>query len=153
MLLSRANFRNVYALLNNKNKEFFSRGLFAGVHEADHRRRLPLETERHMKGIENSYKSFLDNVALSRSLSADHTKQIAEGRIWTSKEALSNGLIDAYGGLSHAIYIAKVKAKIPVDTLVRLEDLSRHDQSVFEALRRHIIQFAVFVFEELYRKR
>lgn len=40
-----------------------------------------------------------------------------------------------------------MKAKIPVDTLVRLEDLSRHDQSVFEALRRHIIQFAVFVFE------
>ncbi|RHN64434.1 putative peptidase S49, ClpP/crotonase-like domain-containing protein [Medicago truncatula] len=36
VFLSRANFRNVYALLNNKNKEFFSRGLFAGVHEADH---------------------------------------------------------------------------------------------------------------------
>ncbi|GJZ50681.1 serine protease SPPA, chloroplastic [Tanacetum coccineum] len=39
----------------------------------------------------------------------------AQGRVWTGNDAASRGLVDAIGGLSRAISIAKQKANIPQD--------------------------------------
>jgi len=45
-------------------------------------------------------------------------EEAAQGRVWTGKDAISHGLVDAIGGLSRAISIAKLKANIPQDRQV-----------------------------------
>lgn len=40
-------------------------------------------------------------------------QEIAQGRVWTGNDAASQGLVDAIGGFSRAVAIAKHKAKIP----------------------------------------
>jgi protease-4 len=47
-------------------------------------------------------------------------EEVAQGRVWTGKDAASHGLVDAIGGLSRAIAIAKLKANIPQDRQVGL---------------------------------
>ena len=47
-------------------------------------------------------------------------EEIAQGRVWTGKDAASRGLVDAIGGLSRAVAIAKLKANIPQDRQVCL---------------------------------
>lgn len=37
----------------------------------------------------------------------------AQGRVWTGGDAASRGLVDAIGGMSRAVAIAKQKANIP----------------------------------------
>ncbi|CAL5445067.1 unnamed protein product [Camellia sinensis] len=39
-------------------------------------------------------------------------EEVAQGREWTGKEAASRGLVDAIGGFSIAVAIAKQKADI-----------------------------------------
>lgn len=41
--------------------------------------------------------------------------EVAQGRVWTGKDAVSRGLVDAIGGFSRAVAIAKHKANIPQD--------------------------------------
>lgn len=48
----------------------------------------------------------------------DEMEEVAQGRVWTGKDAASQGLVDAIGGLSRAVAIAKQKANIPQDTQV-----------------------------------
>ena len=45
-------------------------------------------------------------------------EEFAQGRVWAGKDAASRGLIDAVGGLSRAIAIAKHKVNIPQDRQV-----------------------------------
>ena len=45
-------------------------------------------------------------------------EEVAQGRVWAGKDAASRGLVDAIGGLSRAVAIAKLKANIPQDTEV-----------------------------------
>lgn len=50
-------------------------------------------------------------------------EEFAQGRVWTGNDAASRGLVDAIGGLSRAIAIAKMKADIPQDRQVGLKPL------------------------------
>lgn len=50
-------------------------------------------------------------------------EEVAQGRVWTGKDAASHGLVDAIGGLSRAVAIAKLKANIPQDRQVDLRIL------------------------------
>lgn len=45
-------------------------------------------------------------------------EKVAQGRVWTGKDAASRGLVDAIGGFSRAVAIAKQKANIPQDSQV-----------------------------------
>lgn len=48
----------------------------------------------------------------------DKMEEVAQGRVWTGNDAASRGLVDAIGGLSRAVAIAKQKANIPQDKQV-----------------------------------
>ena len=48
----------------------------------------------------------------------DKMEEKAQGRVWTGKDAASRGLVDAIGGLSRAVAIAKQKANRPQDRSV-----------------------------------
>lgn len=47
------------------------------------------------------------------SMKVDQMEEYSQGRVWTGKDAVSRGLVDAVGGFSRAVAIAKQKAKIP----------------------------------------
>ena len=52
-----------------------------------------------------------------------------QGRVWSGKQALEVGLVDALGGLSRAVAIAKQELKIPDGDSVALIELSREQMS------------------------
>ncbi|CAL5362467.1 unnamed protein product [Camellia sinensis] len=93
------------------NKEILSRGRFAELTVAKHRPFRPDEVELFAKSAQNAYKQFRDKAAYSRSMTME---EVAQGRVWTGKEAVSRGLVDAIGGFSRAVAMAKQKANIPL---------------------------------------
>ncbi|GAU23271.1 hypothetical protein TSUD_281660, partial [Trifolium subterraneum] len=97
------------------NKEFISRGRYAELLTANQRSFRPDEAELFAKTAQNAYKEFRDKAALSRSMTVEKMEELAQGRVWSGKDAASHGLVDAIGGLSRAIAIAKLKANIPQD--------------------------------------
>ncbi|KAK7281700.1 hypothetical protein RIF29_09910 [Crotalaria pallida] len=116
------------------NKETISRGRYAELLAAEQRPFRPDEAELFSKSAQNAYKQFRDKAALSRSMSVDKMEEVAQGRVWTGKDAAVGGLVDAIGGLSRAVAIAKLKANIPPDTQVTLVEISRPSPSLPEIL-------------------
>lgn len=70
------------------------------------------EFEKFESMLGNIYDSFIDRVAEGRGLSKDKVGEIAEGRVWTGKQAKEIGLVDELGGLNRAVEIAKELAKL-----------------------------------------
>ncbi|XP_075107723.1 serine protease SPPA, chloroplastic isoform X3 [Nicotiana tabacum] len=95
------------------NKEIISRGRYAELTAAEQRPFRPEEAELFAKSAQHAYTQFRDKAALSRSMTVDKMEEVAQGRVWTGNDALSRGLVDAIGGLSRAVAIAKQKANIP----------------------------------------
>ncbi|MCK4561752.1 MAG: signal peptide peptidase SppA [Flavobacteriaceae bacterium] len=58
------------------------------------------------EGVEYVYTTFVDKVAAGRNMTFAEVDSIAQGRVWTGKEALENGLVDELGSLEDAINIA-----------------------------------------------
>ena len=83
--------------------------------------------ELFAKREDHNYTHFRANAALSRSMTIDKMEEAAHGRVWTGKDAVSHGLVDAIGGISRAIAIAKLKANIPQNREVIVVELSRYD--------------------------
>ena len=84
--------------------------------------------------IDDTYERFLQVVAGGRGLSRDEVHQMAQGRVWTGRQAYANGLVDELGGFHRAIEVAKAEAGIAEDSPV---DLVTYPQprSFFEVLR------------------
>ncbi|MFK5880316.1 MAG: signal peptide peptidase SppA [Flavobacteriaceae bacterium] len=55
------------------------------------------------EGVERVYTTFLQRVADGRNMTMDEADAIAQGRVWTGKEALEIGLVDELGGLDNAL--------------------------------------------------
>ncbi len=75
----------------------------------------PLTTEFHdyVKGsIDDIYVTFVNHVAEGREMSFEQVDAIGQGRVWTGKEALENGLVDALGNLNDAIANAATLAEL-----------------------------------------
>jgi protease-4 len=66
------------------------------------------------------YDQFVEKVAAARDSTPEKIDQIAQGRVWTGRQAKENGLVDALGGLDRAIAVAKERANIPADSDVQL---------------------------------
>ncbi|XP_068305909.1 serine protease SPPA, chloroplastic-like [Pyrus communis] len=116
------------------NKEIISRGKYAEVLAAEQRSFRPEEAEIFAKSAQNAYKQFRDKAALSRLMTVDKMEEVAQGRVWTGNDAASRGLVDAIGGLSRAVAIAKLKANIPQDKQVALVELARPSPTLPEIL-------------------
>jgi len=72
------------------------------------------ETERRIiqEQVERGYRTFTQKASQDRGLSLDSLLAIAQGRVWTGRQALQNGLVDVEGGIDVAIEIAANKAQI-----------------------------------------
>ncbi|XP_027344927.1 serine protease SPPA, chloroplastic-like isoform X4 [Abrus precatorius] len=116
------------------NKEIISRGRYAELLAAEQRPFRPDEAELFAKSAQHAYKQFRDKAALSRSMTVEEMEEVAQGRVWTGKDAALHGLVDTIGGLSRAIAIAKLKANIPQDRQVTLVEISRPSPSLTDIL-------------------
>ena len=61
------------------------------------------EVEIIQKYVNETYGRFLELVSKSRKLDLEEVEKLAEGRVWTGKEAYELGLIDRIGGLAQAV--------------------------------------------------
>ena len=59
-----------------------------------------------ISGIENIYDIFKERVIQGRELSPEAVENLAQGRVWSGKQALKLGLIDDLGNLQDAITLA-----------------------------------------------
>ena len=69
--------------------------------------------------IDKGYRDFVGNVAKARGKSFDAIDAIAQGRVWTGKQALDLGLVDQLGGLRDAVAEAAGMAKLGKNYPVR----------------------------------
>jgi protease-4 len=70
------------------------------------------ERERVHEQIQAFYDHFVGLVADSRKLSRERVEELAQGRVWTGRQAMERGLVDELGGFDRALAIAKKAAKI-----------------------------------------
>ena len=70
------------------------------------------------EGIEYVYYTFKQRVADGRGLSLEAVEAIAQGRVWTGKQALENGLVDGLGGMDQALAAAARLAEIEEYNLI-----------------------------------
>ena len=59
------------------------------------------------------YDTFLAKAAEGRRRTTEDIHAVAQGRVWTGRDALAHGLVDRLGGLDDAIRSARERAKIP----------------------------------------
>jgi protease-4 len=89
------------------------------------------------------YNEFVTKAAQGRGRTFEQVHAVAQGRVWTGRDALAVGLVDRIGGLRDAIEIAKEKAKIDKQQDVELvvlperkglfETLFEEDDTMFES--------------------
>jgi protease-4 len=58
------------------------------------------------EGIERVYNTFVTKVAEGRKMTFEEVDSIAQGRVWTGKEAMEKGLVDEMGSLEDAVRAA-----------------------------------------------
>lgn len=68
--------------------------------------------------IDDVYSQFVQTVSESRNLELDRVRQLADGRIYTGRQALEAGLVDQLGGYQDAIRVAADLAGIEGDPKV-----------------------------------
>ncbi len=87
-----------------------------------------LPTEDHdliQKYMLDFYEIFLDRVASTRKMPKNEVRKIAEGRIYTGRQAIDIGLVDRLGGLKDAIAAVREMADIPPSAEVKLVEYPR----------------------------
>ncbi len=69
----------------------------------------------YQRSVNQVYNLFLDKVSQSRNLPKDKVAQLAQGRVWSGKDAKKNGLVDEIGGLENAVQYAAKTANLGDD--------------------------------------
>lgn len=110
----------VFGLLSNIQKiaqdngvtwDVVKTGQFADI-DSNVRPKTEAELAIYQQSVDKIYGLFLSKVADYRHLPVAKVKEIAQGRVWSGKEALKIGLVDRLGGLEDAIAFAAKEAKL-----------------------------------------
>lgn len=88
--------------------------------------------------VDHIYRQFLEITAQGRNLSMEVVKDIAEGRIWTGKDAHNIGLVDELGSLNDALEAAANLAGL--DRGFRTKHLKQPRDDTFALLRKMLKQ-------------
>jgi protease-4 len=78
------------------------------------------ETRKLEEQLQAFYDQFVEKVAEARDSTPEQIDAIAQGRVWTGRQAKENGLVDELGGLDAAVDAAKALAKIAPEADVQL---------------------------------
>ena len=80
--------------------------------ESSARQYRPDELKKLQGQLQSFYDQFVEKAAASRHSTPEKIDMLAQGRVWTGRQARQNGLVDDLGGLDRAIAVAKERAKI-----------------------------------------
>ena len=119
VIAGKALLRGLYQQLG-VTKELVTRGRHAALY-SDY---VPLGEEergRLQTEAEFFYADFVEKVASGRQLAKDAVAAVAEGRVWSGRQALQHGLVDQLGGIERALDEAKLLAGLAVTDLVPIE--------------------------------
>lgn len=100
VIISLANYKGLYDKLGIKEIDITS-----GANKAMGSGGLDLTKEQYdilQSLVDEAYDQFLEIVSASRNMDMDTLKPIADGRIYTAKQAVDNGLVDTVGSLQDA---------------------------------------------------
>ncbi len=94
------------------------------------------EFERNLmqQMIEDGYNTFISRVAEGRSMAKDSVDAIGQGRVWAAENARQIKLVDAYGGVTDAIEMARKMAGL--DSAYRVVSLPKLKDPFEELLRK-----------------
>jgi protease-4 len=84
------------------------------------RRYTPAERAKVEEQMQAFYDTFVEKAAQSRNRTPEQIDAVAQGRVWTGRQARRLGLVDELGGLERAVAIAKERARIAPDVEVEL---------------------------------
>jgi len=79
------------------------------------------EKARFEAMLDNIYESFIVRVMAGRKMTREQVLAVAEGYVWTGRQAKEKGLVDELGGLDTAIELARTAAKLPPGQEVHIE--------------------------------
>jgi protease-4 len=128
--------------------EVISRGAHSGIFSST-MPFSPSERKALEALMQETYNQFLDRVITNRSqagkkFTREQLSKLAEGRVWTGRQALAHGLVDALGSLDDAIAEAKalggLSRSADTDFLILPKPRSFFDRFVDDNL--HIDSFA-----------
>ncbi len=105
VIAGKANLKGLYDKLGVR-KEMVSRGRHAALY-SDY---VPLgesERERIQTEARKFYDDFVAKVAAGRKMTTEETEAVAQGRVWTGRQACDRGLVDELGGFEEALDEAK----------------------------------------------
>lgn len=95
------------------------------------------------EGIEMVYTTFVTKVAEGRNMTFEEVDKIAQGRVWTGKQALENGLVDELGGLEDAIKLAASMVEIDEYRIRSYPDYKREFKDMisgpFGSIKQHVL--------------
>ena len=80
----------------------------------------PAERAKVDAQMHTTYADFVAKVATARHSTPEKINAMAQGRVWTGRQARERGLVDALGGLTDAIALAKSHAHIEASAKVSL---------------------------------
>ena len=100
-------------------KEVVTRGKNANIY-SDYGSFTPTERERVEKLMKTVYEDFVRKAAEGRGKTKEEIHEIAQGRVWTGKQAKDIGLVDVLGGLDTALSLAKANAGLRDDDEVQI---------------------------------
>jgi len=88
---------------------------------ADYRMITDEERQMLQSMVNEEYDYFIRTVAANRNLSVSYVKNLAEGRIFTGRQALRNRLVDYTGGKDYAVEVAAKLAGVKNYNTITLE--------------------------------
>jgi protease IV len=71
--------------------------------------------------IDHYYQRFIGQAAAARGSTPEKINEVAQGRVWTGRQAKANGLVDTLGGLHEALASAAQRAKLTEFRVTYLE--------------------------------
>ena len=86
------------------------------------------------KSIDQVYDTFLARVGAGRAKTKEQVHTLAQGRVYTGKEALELGLVDFLGGKKEAFTMAKKLANLNPEKLYPLKQYKAKPESIFDCL-------------------
>lgn len=105
-------------------KESLSRGRYARLLD-DSRPMTADEGALFDASALHAYESFRDKAAASRGMAVEAMEAVAQGRVWSGRRALENGLVDEIGGVAKAVAIAAKLAGLEEGVRPRVSEVSR----------------------------
>ena len=109
-------------------------GEFSDI-DSPYRPKSDQELAIYQKAVAQVYRLFLNKVSEYRNLPAQKVQEIAQGKVWSGKEAVKIGLVDQIGGLESAIAYVAEQAELGQDWQIQEYPQQRNwEEEIMERL-------------------